>query len=148
MFNLEKKGQTPLEIIGIAVVIVALLLMVFITTVNKNIETAQILTIGKNSIQCDAVASTIARLYNNRAITQETLNLETDTRLRRVEGNLGGINVGNISCSYIGSVSMDTGQKDSDPSGTGTTGITLVVGDWCFEKNPETNVVLTPEECI
>ena len=126
-----------------------MLLLVFVTTVNKNMETEQIFTIGKNNIQCNAMTLTIARLYNNRARTQETLNLETEARLRRVEGNLGGINVGDLSCNYIGSVAMypADGRKDTDPDGMGTTGITLGIGNWCFEKNNDTNVVLTPGEC-
>ena len=149
MFSLKEKGQTPLEIISIAVIIVAMLLLVFVTTVNRNLETEQIFTSGKNSIQCKTMTSAIARLYNNRATTQETLNFETEARLRRVEGNPGGINVGEISCSYIGSAAMypADGRKDTDPNGTGTTGITLGVGNWCFEKNPDTNIVITPEEC-
>jgi len=149
MLCINRKGQTPIEIIGIAVIIAGLLLMVFVTTVNKNMETEEILTIGKNSIQCNTMSSTIARLYNNRATTQETLNFETEARLRRVEGNLGGINVGNMTCKYIGSAAMypGDGRKDSDPDGTGTTGITLGVGNWCFEKSPDTNIMITPEEC-
>ena len=149
MLTLKKKGQTPIEIIGIAVIIAGLLLLVFVTTVNKNMETEEILTIGKNSIQCNTMSSTIARLYNNRATTQETLNFETEARLRRVEGKLGGINVGNMTCNYIGSAAMYTGGggKDTDPDGTGEIGITLGVGNWCFEKSPDTNIVITPEEC-
>jgi len=148
MLGLKEKGQTPLEIISIAVIIAAMLLLVFVTTVSRNLETEQIFTNGKNSIQCKAMTSTIARLYNNRATTQETLNLETEARLRRVEGNTGGINVGGISCNYIGSAARYTGlQKDSDEDGTGDTGITLGVGNWCFEKSPDTNIVITPEEC-
>ena len=149
MLSLEKKGQMPIEVIGIAVVVAALLLLVFVTTVDRNIETAQVFNIGKNSIQCNAMASTIARLHNNRATTQETLNLETEARLRRVEGKYGGINVGEISCNYIGSAAMypADARMDTDPNGTGDTGITLGIGDWCFEKSPDTNIVITPEEC-
>ncbi len=149
MFSLKEKGQTPLEIISISVIIVAMLLLVFVTTANKNRETEQIFTNGKNNIQCNAMTLTIARLYNNRATTQETLNLETEARIRRAEGNLGGINVGDVSCNYIGSVAMNLtdGRKDTDPNGTGTTGITLEIGNWCFEKNNDINVVLTPGEC-
>ena len=147
--NRSKKAQMTIEMISVAVIVVALLLLVFITTSNRNMETERILTSGKNSIQCNAIASVIARLYNNRATTQETLNLETEARLRRVEGNIGGINVGEIACNYIGSAEMypADGTRDTDPGGTGETGITLEVRNWCFEKNPDTNIVLTPGEC-
>ena len=149
MFSLKEKGQTPLEVIAIAVVIASLLLLVFITTVSRNMETEQTFTIGKNDIQCNAMVSAIARLNNNRATTQETLNLETEARFRRVEGKPGGINVGEISCSYIGSVAMNPADEgmDTDPEGTGKEGITLDVGNWCFEKSPDTNIVLTQGEC-
>ncbi len=149
MLSLKEKGQISIEVISIAVIIAALLLLVFVTTVSRNMETDRVLAIGKNSIQCNAMASTIARLYNNRATTQETLNLETKARLRRVEGNSGGINVEEISCRYIGSAAMypADGRMDTDPDGTGKEGITLGVGNWCFEKNDDTNIVITPEEC-
>ncbi len=149
MSSLKEKGQTPIEVIAIAVIIVALLLLVFTTTMSRNMETDRVLIAGKSSIQCNAMASTIARLYNNRATTQETLNLELEARLRRVEGKQGGINVGEVSCSYIGSVAMypEDGKKDSNPDDTGTDGITLAIGNWCFEKNPDTNIVITPGEC-
>ncbi len=149
MPNMKEKGQMSIEIIGIAVIVVALLLLVFVATTSKNIESNQILAIGKNSIQCNTMSSVIARMYNNRAITQETLNLETETRIRRVEGKPGGINVEGISCNYMGSVAMNPadGRKDTDPNGTGETGMTLGMGNWCFEKDSDTNVVLTQGEC-
>ena len=149
MLSLKEKGQTPIEIIIIAAVIVALLLLVFVTTTNRNMETDRVLSAGKNGIQCNAMSSVIARLYNNRATTQETLNLETEALLRRVEGKPGGINVEEISCNYIGSAAMypEDGRKDTDPNGTGEDGMVLGAGNWCFEKSPDTNIVLTPEEC-
>ncbi len=151
MFNIKEKGQVSIEIIIISVIIVAMLLLVFITTSNINMETERVLTIGKNNIECNRISTVIARLYNNRATTKETINLEEEALLRRVEGNSGGINIGGASCSYIGSAEMNTG-KDSDPNGTGEEGITLIIdpivgGNWCFEKSPDTNIVITVGEC-
>ena len=150
MFNIKEKGQVSIEMVIISVIIVGMLLLVFITTSNTNMETGRILTIGKNSIECNRISTTIARLYNNRATTKETINIEEEALLRRVEGNSGGINVGGASCSDIGSAAKYTvlpQDFDSYPNGTGTEGITLGVGNWCFEKSYDTNIVITPEEC-
>ena len=130
MLSLKEKGQIPLEVIIITVVIAGLLLLVIVTTTNRNVETGQILTTRKNAIQCNTIASTIARMNNNKATTQETLNLETETMFRRVEGKTGGINIGDASCSYVGSVAMEMGEKDSYPDGTGEDGTDDGTAGW------------------
>lgn len=139
-------AQMPMEIIGIAVVMVALLLLVLVTTYYKNMQTQQLLEMSKNSTQCSEISSTISRMNSNRATTRETLAIETQALLRRVEGKPGGITIGEITCNYIGFVEMATGERDSDPSGTGATGITLSIGKWCFEKS-DSKIVATQGEC-
>lgn len=140
--GMQARGQTPIEVIGITVVLVGLLLLVFAATYVRNAETKIVLETGENSIQCNGIAAVIARLYSNRANTSEIVSLGLEARFRRVEGKPGGINVGEISCSYIGSVERNAGTKDSDPNGTGTAGITLSAGQWCFEKSPGTGIVI------
>lgn len=144
--GMQAKGQTPVEIVGITLFLAGLLLLVFVTTYARNAETAVVLETGEKNIQCNGMAAAIARLYSNRATTSETLALASEARLRRVEGKPGGINVGEISCSYIGSAER-TGGKDSDPDGTGTEGITLSAGQWCLEKRPDTGIVISEGEC-
>lgn len=131
---MQARGQTPIEVIAIAVILVGLLLLVFVTTSGKNAETELALETAENSIQCNDMAAAIARLYSNRAITSETIALDFNARLRRVEGKPGSIDVGKISCSYIGSIKTEGGESDSDPGGTGTQGITLPAGLWCIRK--------------
>ncbi len=143
----RQAGQVPLEIIGIAVVLVVLLLLVLVTTYNKNMETQRLLETSENSIQCSEMSTTIARVHSNRATTQETAYLATGADLNRVEGKPGGIKVGKVSCRYIGGIEKSTGELDTDPDGTGTLGIALSVGNWCFEKHPDTNVVVSQGEC-
>lgn len=130
-----KKAQMPMEIIAMAVVLVGLLLLVLVTTYYKNIQTQQIMEMSENSIQCNEMSTIIARMHSNRATTREIAFLATESNLRRVEKKPGGIRVGEISCSYIGKVEKTTGESDTDPGGTGTTGITLSTGEWCFEKS-------------
>lgn len=144
--RMQAKGQTPIEIVGISVILVGLLLLVFVTTYSRNEETGRILDASEKNIQCNGMAAAIARLYSNRATTSETLALASEARLRRVEGKPGGINVGEINCSYIGSAEKD-GEKDSDPDGTGTEGITLSAGLWCIKKSPDTGIVISAGEC-
>lgn len=144
---MHSKGQTPIEIIGITIVLVALLFLVIITSFVKNNETMQLQEFNENSAQCNEMGATIVRMYSNRATTIETINIEVDSTIQRVEGKSGGISVRGFSCAYVGSVQKSTGEKDSDPNGTGADGITLAVGVWCLEKTPDTNVVATQGEC-
>ncbi len=143
----RQAGQTSLEVIGIAVVLVVLLLLVLVTTYSRNMETQRILETSENSIQCSEMSATIARVYSNRATTYEALHLATGADLNRVEGKPGRIKVGKVSCSYIGGVEKSTGELDTDPDGAGTVGIALGFGNWCFEKQPDTNVVVGQGEC-
>jgi hypothetical protein len=136
-----------MEIIGIAVILVALLLLVLVTTYNRNIQTQQLLEISNNGIQCSEMSAVVARMYSNRAITKETLHLSTRADLNRFEGKTGMIQVGTISCRYVGSVKKSTGEKDSDKQGTMLGGLPLSIGTWCFEKRPDTNVVVSGGDC-
>ena len=144
----RQAGQTSLEVIGIAVVLVVLLLLVLITTYSRNMETQRLLETSENSIQCSEMSATIARMYSNRATTYEALHLATGANLNRVEGKPGGIKVGKIACSYIGGIEYN---NDSPPPDviydTDASGISLSVGNWCFEKHPDTNVVVSQGEC-
>jgi hypothetical protein len=140
-------AQTPMETIGISIVLVGLLLLVFATTYARNAETGIALETAENNIECSGLSTAIARLYSNRATTSETVSLNSDALLRRVEGNPGGINVGEVSCNYIGSVEMEGGERDSDPGGTGTAGITLSIGQWCLEKSQGTGIAASLGEC-
>ena len=48
--KMRANGQTPMEVIGIAVIFVGLLLLVFATTYSRNAETEIVLETGENSI--------------------------------------------------------------------------------------------------
>ena len=121
-----KRGQTSIEVISIAVAMTILLLIVLIATYNRNAQTQEMLVFNQNNIQCSEISSSIARIYSNRGITSETLQLDYDANFLRVEGKPGSISIGRISCFYVGSVSYG-GLEDVD-------GIDLTQGDWCFEK--------------
>jgi hypothetical protein len=122
-----KRGQTSIEIMSIAVVMAVLLLLVLVSTYNRNAQTQDVFLFNRSNIQCNAMASSIARLYSNRGIAKETLHLEFDANFLRVEGNPGSISIGRISCFYIGHVGSGA-LNDTD-------GINLLRGDWCFEKD-------------
>lgn len=139
----SEQAQSPIEIIGIAVMLVGLLLLVIVTTAQKNVESREISEMASNSIQCNKISSAIARLYNNRANSMETVLLETEATLRRVAGTdkPGGINVDGQVCYYVGMVKVkDQGQYDTDVDG-----ITLSTGNWCFEKQSQSSYVEVSE---
>jgi len=134
-----RKGQAPVEIISMTIIITVLLLLVLITTYNRNEDTERLLSTNEKSVQCSRMSSAIARIYSNRAGISETLHVQTTSDLNRLEGKPGQISVGNVSCNYLGRV-MSGNQTDN------TTGIRLSVGDWCFEKS-DSNVAVSQGEC-
>lgn len=136
-----RKAQTPLEIIGISVVLVGLLLVVLLTTYDRNIQTQDMLTIGESNILCQKTSSSIARIYSNRATIKETITLTRTVLFERAEGRAGIISIESISCPYIAPAQKNTGEKDTDPGG-----LYLTVGKWCFEKLGS-NVLITPGDC-
>ena len=138
MMGIKKKGQTPIEIIGLSVVILVLLLLVFVTTYNRNEDTKRLLLSGVEGIQCNRMSASIARIYSNRAVVRETLHLATAAILKRNEGSPGGIIVGGVSCSYVGDIESQ--------SVLDTTGITLSIGNWCFERG-DSGVLIEPGAC-
>jgi len=133
-----QKGQTFIEIMSIAVVMTVLLLLVLVATYNRNAQTQEMLVFNQSNIQCDGMNSSIARLYSNRGITSETLHLDYDATLLRVEGKPGNISIGPVSCFYIGKVSYDA-LEDLDE-------INLTKGDWCFEKGTD-EIVVSVGQC-
>lgn len=122
-----ERGQTSVEIMSVAIVMTALLLLVLFTTFSRNAETQETLAFNENSIQCREMASVIARLYNNRGEVRESLFLDHDANALRVEGKPGSISVGSASCFYIGNLQIGA---VSDVNGISFSG-----GWWCFEKN-------------
>jgi len=144
---MRQNAQTAIEIIGIAVVLFALLLLVLLTTFNRNMQTQNLMEINHNIIQCSEVSSTVGRMFNNQATTRETVTIARATSFNRVEGNPGGLKVGSVTCSYVGNVQLSTGEKDTDIAGAGNVGTTIGIGSWCFEKEPDTNAVITGGEC-
>ena len=138
---LLQKAQTPLEILGISIVLVGLLLVVMLTTYNKNIQSQELLETGESSVLCQQVSSAIANLYTNRAQASETITLPRQALFERAEGHIGILSIGNVTCPYIAPVQSSTGEKD-----TGTGGIPLAVGKWCFEKMDH-NVLVAQGEC-
>ena len=136
-----RKAQTPLEIMGISIVLVGLLLVVMLTTYNRNIQTQDLLVTGESSILCQQVSSGISKIYINRASISETVPLTRITLFERAEGNTGILTIENVTCGYIAPVQLSTGEKDTDAGG-----VTLAVGNWCFEKF-DSNVLVTQGAC-
>ena len=136
------RGQTPLEVVGVTVLLVGMLLLVLITTYARNSDTQELLKLSENGIQCNKMNSVIARLYSNRATTKETIHLEEIADINRIVGKPGQVLVGNINCPYIGTVTLtDT------PDVLDTKGIRLAKGNWCFVKEPAI-IRVTVGECI
>jgi len=126
-----KRGQAPIEVIGITVMLIGLLALVMITSYGKNAETLALLEVSEDSIECSQISTTLGRMYTNRASTKETVFLFEEARLERVEGNPGGITVGTVNCEYLGNATLE-----GVPDVPDTDGITLVKAtNWCFEKN-------------
>jgi hypothetical protein len=124
-------GQAPIEVIGVAVVLVGLLLMVMVATYIRNEDTQQLLETSENSIQCSDISSAIARVYSNRGVVKESVHFFSEARIERVLGNPGSVTVGSVTCEYIGSIKRPglPDLFDTDPGG-----IALGKGDWCFQK--------------
>ena len=134
----------PLEIVSISVVLVAILLLVLVTTYTKNLETMQFIEANENGVQCSEISTAISRLYSNSATIKEKLDFAAETEIRRITSP-GGIEVGNVICSYVGSVEYyNSGSPiyDTDPSG-----ITLPIGTWCFEKSNGEVVIKEESAC-
>jgi len=137
-----RKAQTPLEILGVSVVLIGLLLVVLLATYTRNAQTEEMLTIGENSILCQEVSSAIASVYSNRATVKETLSLTNEVLFERASSSRTGImTIGSVSCSYISPVQLNTGEKDTDFGG-----LPLGIGNWCFE-NLDHDVLVTEGVC-
>jgi len=133
-----QKGQTSIEILSIAIVMAALLLIVLVSSYVRNGQTQDMLVFNSTTSQCSEMSSVIARLYSNRAVAKEALRLEHEANFLRVEGKPGSISVGEVSCFYVGTVSY--GALDD------TDGIGLAKGEWCFGKS-DGEIVLSGGQC-
>jgi len=140
MLSSKKTGQSPIEIIGVAIIVVGLLLLVLITTYSRNQDTIRLLSRSGSSLQCNEMASVITRLHSNRATTKETISLAKDATVDRIAAKPGSIKVGAVSCEYIGNVTSD-GVNDMDAGN-----LSIAKGTWCFEKMDE-NILINEGEC-
>ena len=100
---LHEGGQITVEILCVMIVVSALLVLVLMTVQQRNNETELISTANRNMIQCNAISETIADLYNNRAVSEQVLLIDTNALIKK-EGSAGAVSVGDNSCRYIGVV--------------------------------------------
>ncbi len=141
--NKKKGGQAPIEVVGVSVILVGLLLVVMVATYVRNEETQRLLETSENSIQCNQIASAIARVYSNRGVVKESVHFFSEATIERVSGKPGTIRVENVSCEYLGSIKKPGSPDEVD---TGPGGIVLEKGNWCFWKQ-ELEITVVAGDC-
>ena len=131
-----------MEVVIAAIALAGLLVIVLVMMYISNEETERLLAASENGIQCGEISGVVARLYNNRGTAEETVYFAEGAIMQRVSPNSGGIVVGGVSCSYIGSVEFVNGSPppaivyDTDAGG-----ISLSKGNQCFSKSNGSIVV-------
>ncbi len=102
---MDRKGQTSLEVMITAVVLLGMMLATTVTMVQRNVETERFGEIQQDLIKCQAISATISNFNSNQAYSQSILRgLEKAVHIEK-----GSIVTGTISCRYIG-----LAQKDDD----------------------------------
>ncbi|MCX6798475.1 MAG: hypothetical protein NTW59_00025 [Candidatus Diapherotrites archaeon] len=99
-----KSGQSSSEILGVAILSLAMLVFVLSATLERNSETDRIANAGMNNVQCNSISETIGNVYNNRAATEQALLVEKSASIQRSGSGPGIIRVGTVSCYYSGVV--------------------------------------------
>jgi len=119
---LNKKGQTAIEVILIAVILLGLMLGTAVISVQRNIEANKLAAIQRDTVKCQGIASTITN-FNSAELYSKT-SLQGLDKIVRVEK--GSLVIGSVSCRYIGSASIQTSAvPDYDDD---ETGFDLLVG--------------------
>jgi hypothetical protein len=101
---LGNSGQTGTEVLGVAVVALAMLVLVVIAVQGRNSETGAISDSSMSLVQCDAISEVVTSLSNNRATSERTLLVDKNSAIKKNAGMPGMISVGGASCYYTGSV--------------------------------------------
>lgn len=104
---LKEKGQSTAEILVIAMVILALLVIVVGTVNQRNAETLSLSEAAENTIVCSAISEAVSSLYINRGRSETTLVIGKEAGIKRQGTSPGTIYVGGQSCNYVGIIKDD-----------------------------------------
>ncbi len=119
---MTEKGQTAIEVIAIATVLLGLLLASTLIIFQMNSDTVKIASTQDDTLRCEAIANTITNFNSNKGYSQAKLeSLDKEASIKN-----GGILVGSIGCRYSGNAFL---QLDAVPAYTDdSTGFALEKG--------------------
>lgn len=117
---LDEKGQSSIEVIIIAVVLLGLVLATSLVMMQRNTDTNRILGIRKDTIRCQGISGIITGLNASQGYGEAKLQgLEKTVRIEKgsivIEGDSGR----SISCRYSGTAWLEEqeGQYRQDLEG-------------------------------
>ncbi len=133
----NEKGQTAMEAIIIAVVLLGLLLAITIIMVQRNMETNRLSSIQQNTVKCQGISTIITSFNSNKGYSEGKLpQLEKPVYVKN-----GSLLIDNISCRYSGKTLKQTSNGTSPAYDEDTTGFYLEVEKTYKAKRPGTEVV-------
>ena len=105
----NEKGQTAVEVIIIAVVLLGMLLATAIIMTQNNSETSRLSAIQQNTAKCQSITATITGFNSSKAYSEVKLP-QLD---KRAFVKSGSVLIEGISCSYVGKALKQTSDGTS-----------------------------------
>jgi hypothetical protein len=101
---LGKKGQSALETVAIAVILLGLFLATAIVMTQRNADAGRLNEINNDSLQCEAISRIITNFNSNKDYSETMIrNIEKNAKIE-----MGSISIGTIYCRYMGEAWLRT----------------------------------------
>jgi len=124
---MDEKGQSAIEVVIIAIVLLGMVLATVILTTQRNIDTGNLAEYQRNTAICNGLSSTITNLGRSQGYS-ETIMPALEKQAKIVKG-ISGSGVGSVliegartaSCNYSGNAMLEGPEdffvEDEDPGG-------------------------------
>ncbi len=134
---MDEKGQTSIEVIIIAVVLLGMVFATVIIMVYGNIDTNRLFTIQQNTVKCQGISEIITSFNSNKEYSEAKLQqLEKPVYVKN-----GKILIEGISCGYIGKARKQKSDGASPDYDEDTSGFYLQTGKTYKAKKTSREVV-------
>lgn len=133
---MQKKAQAAIEMLIVAFIAIALLLLGVMLFIRYSNTSSQLTTEKNNQQECNKLADAISEIYASEATAQKGVYLSTTAQIQRTASNPGQTTVGQYYCNYFGNAKYGTTMD------TAANGFSLSVGEYKISKDNANDLVL------